>query len=63
MASQGGGGAYDIGFADSNAGALSSAFVFNGGKGKGNVDFGGLVMAAVLIALGILGYLTFKKEK
>lgn len=52
----------DIGFADSNAGTLSSGFYFQGGRGKGNVDTGGLVLGGVLIAIGFLGWLVFRER-
>jgi hypothetical protein len=52
--------AYDIGFADSNAGSLSSGFAFQGGKGKGNIDTGGLILAAVLFAAAFCGWLVWK---
>jgi len=53
----------DIGFADSAAGSLSSGFSFQGGKGKGNIDTGGLILGAVLLAIGFLGWLVFRDRK
>jgi hypothetical protein len=54
---------YDIGFADSNAGSLSSGFAFQGGKGKGNVDTGGLILGLVLLGAAFFGWLVWKAGK